>query len=59
MGLEDLLKEKNCERTNDLAEAKQKQKENKILILDPHDDKFYILIPKEYADTVLLNGKMT
>ena len=56
---EDLLKEKKCERTKDLAEAKQKQKENKILILDPHDDKFYILIPKKYAETVLLHGKMT
>jgi hypothetical protein len=56
---QDLLKEKGCERVVGLDQAKQKQSDDQVLIACPHNKQnFYILVPKEYAELVLENGRM-
>jgi hypothetical protein len=64
---EDLLKEKGCEQVVGLEAAKRKQKEDQILIAcpngnvisqDPGDRSVHILVPAEYAESVLRAGKM-
>ncbi|NDD54009.1 hypothetical protein EBZ39_09050 [bacterium] len=64
---EDLLKEKGCEQVVGLEAARKKQKEDQILIpcpngdlitTNPGDNSVHILIPREYADRVLENGRM-
>ena len=55
---DDLLKEKKCIRIKSLEEARQKQTEDHILIQDPDNEEAHILVPKEYAEAVLKNGKM-
>ena len=55
---ENILKEKKCKQIKGLEQAKQKQTEDDILIPCPNDKTVYILIPKDYAESVLTNGKM-
>ena len=64
---EDLLKEKGCEQVVGLEAAKQKQSKDQILIPcpngkvisnDPGDMSVHILVPKSYAEQVLLDGRM-
>jgi hypothetical protein len=64
---EDLLKEKGCEQVVGLETAKQKQSNDQILITcpngnvisnDPGDMSVHILVPKSYAEQVLLHGRM-
>lgn len=64
---EDLLKEKGCEQVVGLEAAKQKKNEDQILIpcpngdvitTNPGDNSVHILVPREYAEQVLQNGKM-
>lgn len=50
---EDFLKEKNCTKIKEV-----KGEKGKILIEDPHAKENYILVPEEYAEIVLRNGKM-
>jgi hypothetical protein len=63
----DLLKEKDCEQVVGLEAAKQKQSNDQILIAcpngnvisnDPGDMSVHILVPKNYAEQVLLHGRM-
>jgi hypothetical protein len=67
---EDLLKEKGCEQVVGLEQAKRQWKRGDFLIADPYgetldpaykdsaDRSVYILVPREYADRVLADGKM-
>ena len=55
---QDLLKEKGCEQVMGLEQAKKKQSQNQILISCPHNKEHYILVPKEYAESVLENGRI-
>jgi hypothetical protein len=55
---EDYLAEKKLERIKELEKAKQKLSTDQFLVRDPFDKESFILVPKDYAETVLQNGKM-
>jgi hypothetical protein len=64
---EDLLKEKGCEQVVGLEAARSKLSPDQIMITCPNgkdiyskleDTTVYILVPKSYAELVLLSGKM-
>jgi hypothetical protein len=64
---EDMLKEKGCEQVLGLENAKMKQTHDQILIPCPNGKNIYvkegdasvhILVPKEYAEKVLKEGRM-
>ena len=45
-------------KTSNNNGIKQKQSQNQILISCPHNKEHYILVPKEYAESVLENGRI-
>lgn len=67
---EDLLKEKGCEQVVGLEEAKRRRKPGQLMIPCPNgnslspehwdavDSSVHILVPSEYAESVLAMGKM-
>ena len=64
---QDLLKEHGCEQVTGLERTRHKCTADHIIVSCPHgkniytkeqDNDVYILVPKEYAETVLKSGRM-
>lgn len=53
---EDLLKEKGCEQVASLEEAARG--EGHFTVRDPYGEEGYVLVPREYGERVLKEGRM-